>query len=54
MPRLPLQFGSYDLKKRSDPPAKIGADTREIMTSVGYDDETIDSLASRDIVALGK
>ena len=53
MPRLPLQFGSYDLKKRSDPPAKIGQDTKEILTSMGYDEETINGLASQNIVALG-
>lgn len=54
MPRLPLQFGSYDLKKRSDPPAKIGADTREILASMGYDEEAINTLASKNIVALGE
>jgi len=53
MPRLPLQFGSYDLKKRSDPPSKIGSDTREILTSMGYDTETIDNLAKKNIIALG-
>lgn len=53
MPRLPLQFGSYDLKKRSDPPAAIGADTREVLASIGYDAETINTLGSKKIVALG-
>lgn len=53
MPRLPLQFGSYDLNKRSDPPALIGADTREVLTSMGINPETIKSLEAKKIVVLG-
>jgi crotonobetainyl-CoA:carnitine CoA-transferase CaiB-like acyl-CoA transferase len=53
MPRLPLQFGSYDLKKRYDPPAAIGADTREVLESLGYDEIKINELAQKNIVAIG-
>ena len=53
MPRLPLQFGSYDLKKRNDPPAAIGADTREVLESLGYDESKISELAQKNIVAIG-
>jgi crotonobetainyl-CoA:carnitine CoA-transferase CaiB-like acyl-CoA transferase len=53
MPRIPLQFGSYDLNKRKDPPATIGADTREVLTALGYDEKNINELAQRKIVAVG-
>ena len=53
MPRLPLQFGSYDLKKRNDPPAAIGANTREMLESLGYDEDKIRQLAEKKIVAIG-
>ena len=52
MPRIPLQLGSYDLKKRNDPPAKIGADTRQVLASLGYDEEQIKELAENKIVAV--
>ena len=51
MPRLPLQLGTYDLKKRNDPPAKIGADTRQVLASLGYDEDQIKKLAENKIVA---
>lgn len=53
MPRIPLQFGSYDFKKRSDPPAVIGADTRELLESLGYDETRIGQLAGNKIITLG-
>ena len=53
MPRLPLQFGSCDLKKRNDPPAAIGSDTREILASLGYDDNKINELLAKNVVATG-
>ena len=53
MPRIPLQFGSYDFKKRNDPPATIGADTREVLESLGYDESKISELAENKIVAVG-
>jgi crotonobetainyl-CoA:carnitine CoA-transferase CaiB-like acyl-CoA transferase len=53
MPRIPLQFGSYDLKKRNDPPATIGADTRTVLESLGYDENKISELAQKKIVAIG-
>jgi crotonobetainyl-CoA:carnitine CoA-transferase CaiB-like acyl-CoA transferase len=45
-------LGSYDLKKRNDPPAKIGADTRQVLASLGYDEEQIKELAENKIVAV--
>ncbi len=53
MPRLPLQIGNHKLIKRSDPPAAIGADTRELLSGLGYSDEAIDALADRNIIAVG-
>ena len=53
MPRLPLQIGDHQLIKRSDPPAAIGANTREVLTSIGYSDETIDALAEKGTIAVG-
>jgi crotonobetainyl-CoA:carnitine CoA-transferase CaiB-like acyl-CoA transferase len=53
MPRIPLQFGSYDLKKRNDPPAAIGVDTREVLESLGYDERKISELVQKKIVAIG-
>lgn len=53
MPRLPLQIGTHQLIKRSDPPAAIGANTREILAALGYSDADIDALADRKVVALG-
>ncbi len=52
MPRLPLQMGAYEFGKRSDPPAKIGADTAEILKSFGYTEEEIRVLAEKKIVVL--
>ncbi len=53
MPRMPLQFGSYDLNKRKDPPAAIGADTRDLLDSLGYDETKIGQLAENKIITLG-
>jgi crotonobetainyl-CoA:carnitine CoA-transferase CaiB-like acyl-CoA transferase len=51
MPRLPVQIGDYDLGKRSDPPAAIGAHTREVLESIGYTSELIRDLAEKKIIA---
>ncbi|UCD82438.1 MAG: CoA transferase [Desulfobacterales bacterium] len=51
MPRLPVQIGSYDFAKRSDPPAAIGAHTRDVLESIGYTSEIIRDLADRKIIA---
>ena len=51
MPRLPVQIGDYDLGKRSDPPAVIGANTREVLESIGYTSELIRELADKKIIA---
>lgn len=53
MPRLPLQMGKHEFVKRSDPPADIGADTRAVLTRLGYSAEEIDSLAVKNIITLG-
>jgi crotonobetainyl-CoA:carnitine CoA-transferase CaiB-like acyl-CoA transferase len=53
MPRLPLQIGDHEFAKRSDPPAAIGADTREVLTSLGYSVDDIDALVERNVVATG-
>ncbi len=50
MPRLPLQVGDYDFKKRSDPPAKIGTDTHSILKSLGYSTEAIAALSEKKII----
>jgi crotonobetainyl-CoA:carnitine CoA-transferase CaiB-like acyl-CoA transferase len=52
MPRLPVQIGSYDLGKRSDPPAAIGAHTRQVLESVGYTSDEIRELAAKKIITL--
>lgn len=52
MPRLPLQIGTYDLRKRTDPPAKIGADTRPILEALGYDPQAIQRLAAKKVIAV--
>lgn len=51
MPRLPVQIGNYDLAKRSDPPAAIGAHTREVLESIGYSSGLIRDLADKKIIA---
>lgn len=53
MPRLPVQIGTYDFGKRRDPPAVIGADTREVLESIGYDSDEIRGLAEKKIIGLG-
>jgi crotonobetainyl-CoA:carnitine CoA-transferase CaiB-like acyl-CoA transferase len=52
MPRLPLQVGRYDFKKRSDPPAAIGADTRSILAALGYTDAEIGALVEKQVIAV--
>lgn len=51
MPRLPVQIGNYDLGKRSDPPAAIGAHSREVLESIGYTSELIRELVDKKIIA---
>jgi len=53
MPRLPVQIGTYDFGKRRDPPAVIGADTREVLEAIGYDSDEIRGLAEKKIIGLG-
>lgn len=52
MPRLPVQIGSYDFGKRSDPPAVIGAHTRQVLESIGYNSDEIRELAAKKIIAV--
>jgi crotonobetainyl-CoA:carnitine CoA-transferase CaiB-like acyl-CoA transferase len=42
MPRLPIQIGEFDFGIRSDPPAKIGVDSCEILESLGFGKRAID------------
>jgi crotonobetainyl-CoA:carnitine CoA-transferase CaiB-like acyl-CoA transferase len=53
MPRIPIQIGDFDFGKRSDPPAKIGANSREILNMIGLQDTAIDELAEKGIIAMG-
>jgi crotonobetainyl-CoA:carnitine CoA-transferase CaiB-like acyl-CoA transferase len=53
MPRLPLQIGDHEFTKRSDPPAAVGADTRELLTALGYSGDAIDALVERNVIAAG-
>jgi crotonobetainyl-CoA:carnitine CoA-transferase CaiB-like acyl-CoA transferase len=53
MPRLPIQIGSYDFGKRSDPPAAIGAHTRQVLESIGYNSDEIRELAAKKIITVG-
>jgi len=53
MPRLPLQIGSYDFGKRSDPPAVVGAESRPVLESIGLSSDQIDSLKKKGIIADG-
>jgi crotonobetainyl-CoA:carnitine CoA-transferase CaiB-like acyl-CoA transferase len=52
MPRLPLQVGRYDFKKRTDPPTRVGADTRSILADLGYADAEIRALVEKKIIAV--
>jgi hypothetical protein len=40
-------------KKRNDPPAAIGADTRKVLELIGYDESKISDQAQNKIVAIG-
>ena len=49
LPALPLSFDHERAVHRSPPPA-VGQHTAEILTEVGYDDETIAALAARGVI----
>ena len=53
MPRLPIQVGDYDFIKRSDPRAKAGADTRQILNSIGFSNDEIKQFADQKIITDG-
>ena len=53
LPRLPIQIDPFDFNKRTDPPLRIGQDTRELLLSLGYDEGEIMKLAERGIVSIG-
>ena len=53
MPRIPVQVGDYDFNKRSDPPALVGADTHEILCSIGFSEHDINDLVDKNIVSTG-
>ena len=47
------KVGDYDFGKRSDPPAVIGANSREILNSIGYTPGQIKELAEKKVIAAG-
>ena len=49
MPRIPFQVDPYDFGLRSEPPG-IGAHTREVLASAGYDSEEIETLINNKTV----
>jgi crotonobetainyl-CoA:carnitine CoA-transferase CaiB-like acyl-CoA transferase len=54
LPGLPIQIEPFNFRKRSDAPSRIGQDTRDLLTCLGYDDETIDALVDKGIIATGE
>jgi crotonobetainyl-CoA:carnitine CoA-transferase CaiB-like acyl-CoA transferase len=53
VPALPIEMGGARFGTRLDIPA-VGAHTREILETLGYDPESIDQLAADGVVAAGK
>ena len=53
LPRLPIQIEPFDFNKRMDPPLAIGRDTKELLLSLGYDEEAIEKMADQGIIATG-
>ena len=54
MPRLPIQIGDYQLKKRRDPPATIGSDTQEVLEAAVFSAEEINALVEKKIITIGE
>ncbi len=54
VPRLPIRIGSYDFTLRNDPPAEIGADSFEILSSAGFTDDKIRELEKKKIISSGE
>ena len=50
LPKLPIELSGHDLGLRCQPP-RVGEHTREILSEIGLDEETINDLAARSIVA---
>ena len=50
LPALPIEIGDYKCALRADPPA-MGADTRALLSEIGYADAAIDDLMKRGLVA---
>ncbi len=53
LPRLPIQIEPFDFGKRTDPPLTIGQDTKALLLSLSYDEEEIEKLAEKCVVAVG-
>ena len=51
LPRLPIQIEPFDFKKRSDPPLSIGQDTKELLLSLGYNEDSIEKMAEEGVIA---
>lgn len=49
LPRLPLSLEGVDFSLRSDPP-EVGADTRAVLTHLGFSAEAIDAFAGAGVV----
>ncbi len=50
VPRLPVKIGDYDFKLRNDPPAAIGENSKEVLTSAGYTEEEIKELKENNVI----
>jgi len=49
LPKFPLEYGGERSQKKNDPP-EIGADTVEILKSVSYSDQQIESLKNKNVI----
>ena len=50
LPALPYESTDYAFTKRSDPPARPGAHTRQVLSEAGYSRERIEALLQRQVV----
>jgi len=50
MPRIPIKYGTKDFNNRSDPPEKIGINSKSILKNLGYSKQEIDDLKKNKII----